>query len=76
MPGGFHGQRSLAGYSPWDHKESDRTDKQAMGEEREMEQESMRRCPKRNRKGGAQERETGKIQSQKTEKSECKNKGI
>ena len=23
LPGEFHGQRSLAGYSPWDHKESD-----------------------------------------------------
>ena len=23
LPGGFHGQRSLAGYSPWVHKESD-----------------------------------------------------
>ena len=25
LPGGFHGQRSLAGYSPWGHKESDTT---------------------------------------------------
>ena len=24
-PGKFHGQRSLAGYSPWSHKELDRT---------------------------------------------------
>ena len=24
MPGEFHGQRSLAGYSPWGHKQSDR----------------------------------------------------
>ena len=23
LPGDFHGQRSLAGYSPWDHKQSD-----------------------------------------------------
>ena len=23
LSGGFHGQRSLAGYSPWGHKESD-----------------------------------------------------
>ena len=23
---GIHGQRSLAGYSPWDHKESDTTE--------------------------------------------------
>ena len=25
LPGKSHGQRSLAGYSPWDHKESDVT---------------------------------------------------
>ena len=23
LPGKFHGQRSLAGYGPWGHKESD-----------------------------------------------------
>ena len=26
FPGESHGQRSLAGYSPWDHKESDTTE--------------------------------------------------
>ena len=26
LPGEFHGQRSLAGYSPWDRKESDMTE--------------------------------------------------
>ena len=26
LPGEFHGQRSLAGYSPWGHKESDTTE--------------------------------------------------
>ena len=26
LPGEFHGQRILAGYSPWGHKESDRTE--------------------------------------------------
>ena len=26
LPGEFHGQRSMAGYSPWDHKESDTTE--------------------------------------------------
>ena len=25
LPGKFHGQRSLAGYSPWGHKESNMT---------------------------------------------------
>ena len=25
LPGKFHGQRSLAGYSPWGHKDSDTT---------------------------------------------------
>ena len=27
LPGEFHGQRSLASYSPWDRKESDMTDR-------------------------------------------------
>ena len=27
LPGKFHGQRSLAGYSPWGHKESDMTER-------------------------------------------------
>ena len=26
LPGKFHGQRSLAGYGPWGHKESDTTE--------------------------------------------------
>ena len=26
LPGELHGQRSLAGYSPWGHKESDTTE--------------------------------------------------
>ena len=26
LPGEFHGQRSLVGYSPWGHTESDMTD--------------------------------------------------
>ena len=26
LPGEFHGQRSLVGYSPWDHKQSDTID--------------------------------------------------
>ena len=27
LPGEFHGQRSLVGYSPWGHKESDTTER-------------------------------------------------
>ena len=27
LPGKFHGERSLAGYSPWDHKELDTTER-------------------------------------------------
>ena len=27
LPGKFHGQRSLVGYSPWDHQESDMTER-------------------------------------------------
>ena len=26
LPGYFHGQRNLAGYNPWGHKESDMTE--------------------------------------------------
>ena len=26
LPGEFHGQRNLVGYSPWGHKESDATE--------------------------------------------------
>ena len=26
LPAKFHGQRSLTGYSPWSHRESDMTD--------------------------------------------------
>ena len=26
LPGQFHGQRILVGYSPWDHNESDKTE--------------------------------------------------
>ena len=26
LPGKFHGQRNLVGYSPWGHKESDATE--------------------------------------------------
>ena len=27
LPGKSHGQKSLAGYSPWDHKETDTTER-------------------------------------------------
>ena len=29
LPGKFHGQRSLVGYSPWSHKELDTTEQQS-----------------------------------------------
>ena len=29
LPGKVHGQRSLAGYNPWDHKELDATERTA-----------------------------------------------
>ena len=35
LPGEFHGQRSLAGYSPWGHKESDRTERLTLSLSRE-----------------------------------------
>ena len=30
LPGGSHGQRSLAGYSPWGRKESDVTERRSI----------------------------------------------
>ena len=30
LPGEFHGQRSLAGYSPWGHKDLDTTEQLSM----------------------------------------------
>ena len=30
LPGKFHGQRSMVGYSPWDGKESGRTEQPSM----------------------------------------------
>ena len=32
LPGEFHGQRSLAGYSPWGHKELDTTEQPTVTE--------------------------------------------
>ena len=32
LPGEFHGQRSLAGYSPWGRKESDTTERLSLSE--------------------------------------------
>ena len=32
LPGELHGQRSLAGYSPWGHKESDTTERLSTAE--------------------------------------------
>ena len=32
LPGKSHGQRSLAGYSPWSHQESDTTDELNKGQ--------------------------------------------
>ena len=39
LPGEFHGQRSLAGYSPWGHKESDRTERLILSLSREPKRE-------------------------------------
>ena len=33
LPGEFHGQRSLVGYSPWSHKKLDTTEHTPTGEE-------------------------------------------
>ena len=36
LPGEFHGQRGLAGYSPWGHKESDRIERGTLSLFRQM----------------------------------------
>ena len=36
LPGEAHGQRSLVGYSPWGHKESDTTERPAHTENTDM----------------------------------------
>ena len=41
LPGKFHGQRSLAGYSPWDPKESDMTEQLATHTKRTLVIESF-----------------------------------
>ena len=33
LPGEFHGERALAGYSPWGHKESDVTEQLTLNNE-------------------------------------------
>ena len=35
LPGEFHGQRSLAGYSPWGHKELDTTERLTLSRSKE-----------------------------------------
>ena len=39
LPGKFHGQRSLVGYSPWDHKNSNMTEWPTLKEMQEMKAE-------------------------------------
>ena len=41
FPGKFHGQRSLVGYSPWGHKESDMTDRLTLTLSRLIEQNEL-----------------------------------
>ena len=58
MPGEFHGQRSLVGYSPWGCKESDMTERRSTHalkkkmEERKGEKEDRKKADrKKERKG-------------------------
>ena len=43
MSGKFHGQRSLAGYSPWGHKEADMTEQLSMHAPRPSRDEWMKK---------------------------------
>ena len=43
LPGKFHGQRSLGGYSPWGHKKSDTTEHSTEQKERSSTRESKKR---------------------------------
>jgi len=48
LPGEFHGQRSLAGYSPWGHKESDRTERPTHTHKRLLPAELVATSPRYN----------------------------
>ena len=52
LPGKFHGQRSLAGYSSWGHKESDTTERLSMYLEMKREREGRRGRKGTKNKGG------------------------
>ena len=40
LPGEFHGQRSLAGYSPWGHRESDTTEQLSTAQHKTLRQQN------------------------------------
>ena len=44
LPGVSHGQRSLVGYSPWGHKESDTTERLSFSEPSYLEDISVNNC--------------------------------
>ena len=44
LPGEFHGQRSLVGYSPWGHKESDMTEHFHFGKRLQPEEVGLVYC--------------------------------
>ena len=59
MPGEVHGQRSLLGYSPWGHKESDTTERlstvgggkeEGIGEGREIERQRHKKRQKQRKR--------------------------
>ena len=52
LPGKFHGQRSLEGYSSWGHKESDTTERLSMYLEMKREREGRRGRKGTKNKGG------------------------
>ena len=44
LPGKFHGQRSLAGYSPWGRKESDTTGRLSLTANTQVKTQSLAQC--------------------------------
>ena len=45
LPGNFHGQRSLEGYSPWGCKESDMTEYTCAREKKKVKEKVTQSCP-------------------------------
>ena len=56
LPGEFHGQRNLAGYSPWGRKESDTTERLTLSVPQGIKIHMLRGVPKTTARDGPQKR--------------------